>query len=384
MPLEHYHGVISSEFNKFLDAFSLSNYHFVVSFLSVLIAILVFVLYQKGKINFNNFKKAALIFTFLNLVFIWRGYYSFIPQSKIIDYPDTVRFIKNREHGNSHYRFFRFYPPESYQQFGVFDVKDWTDYKLKTLESNIGVYFDMDTFGGVEPFLSGRIANVFDELGFERPSTISAEPWLRSTKLSLAQKISRFSSPKNRALISMLNIKYIFSSFKLPNLNLVYETTATEKNIPVYIYENSEVMPRIYFAKNVKFVDSNNAFEELIKVKDFHNLTLIECQKDCPESKILMSDINISPMSDINISKFESQLVKIKTKTYKDQWLVYSDANLPTWEAYIDNQKTQIYTANYLFKSVFVPEGEHEVIFKYPGLIKQDIEAFKSLIRSRR
>ncbi|MEK7578841.1 MAG: hypothetical protein AAB456_03970, partial [Patescibacteria group bacterium] len=200
-PLEHYHGVIVSEFDKFLNAFSLTDYHFLVSFLSVVTAILIFILYQKDKINFNNFKKAALVFTFFNLVLAWQGYYSFIPQSKIINYPDTVSFIKNH-YPDGQYRFFRFYPPESYQAFEVFDVKDWTDYKLKTLESNIGVYFGMDTFGGVEPFLSARIANIFDEIGFERPSTISAEPWLRSTKLSLDQKISRFSSPQNQNLLS--------------------------------------------------------------------------------------------------------------------------------------------------------------------------------------
>ncbi|MEK6835524.1 MAG: hypothetical protein AABX55_00680, partial [Nanoarchaeota archaeon] len=59
---------------------------------------------------------------------------------------------------------------------------------------------------------------------------------------------------------------------------------------------------------------------------------------------------------------------------------IYSDANLPTWEAYIDGQKTSIYTANYLFKSVFVLEGEHEIIFKYPNLWEQDKAVFESII----
>ena len=177
----------------------------------------------------------------------------------------------------------------------------------------------------------------------------------------------------------MLNIKYIFSSFKLPNFKLIYETTATEKNIPVYVYENPEVMPRIYFAKDVKYVDSQSAFDELLKVKDFHELTLIECAKDCP--KISMSDFKNSPKSDIDI--FESQLIKIKTSG-DGGWLIYSDANLPTWEAYIDNQKTSIYTANYLFKSVFVPKGEHEIIFKYPGLWEQDKYALENIIENLR
>lgn len=380
LPLAHYHSVVASEFNKFVNAFSFTDYHFLISFLSVITAISLFVLYQKGKINFENFKKSALIFTFLNLVLIWQGYYSFILQPKIIDYPDTVKFIKNYDKSGKPYRFFRFYPPESYQTFEVFNVNDWTDYKLKTLESNTGVYFDTDTFGGIEPFLSARIADVFDEIGFERPSTISAEPWLRSTKLSLNDKISRFSSPQNINLLSMLNIKYIFSSFKLPNLKLVYQTSATEKNIPVYIYENSQAMPRVYFAKNVKLVESNNVFEELLKVKDFHDLTLIECSKGCSD-QIPSSKFRVS--GSITIKEFQPQLVKIKIKINQNQWLVYSDANLPTWEAYIDNQKIPIHTADYLFKSVFVTEGEHEIMFKYPGLGGQDIAAIKSILDLR-
>ena len=371
LPLEHYHAVITSEFNKFLDAFSFSNYHFLISLAVILVAILLFVLYQKGKINFNNFKKIALVFVFLNITLIWQGYYDFISRSKITNYPDTVKFIKNYDKSGEQYRFFRFYPPESYQQFEVFSINDWTDYKLKTMESNIGVYFDMDTFGGVEPFLSERVANVFNEIGFERPTTISDEPWLRSTKLSLNDKISRFSSKKNLNLLSMLNIKYVFSSFKLPNFKLIYQTTATKKNIPVYIYENPDVMPRIYFAKNVKFIDPESAFEGLLKVKDFHELTLIE------HDKISKPDFKNSSKPDFDILEFKPEYVKIKTSG-NSGWLVYSDANLPTWEAYIDNQKTDIYTANYLFKSVFVPEGEHEVIFKYPGLWGQ----FKAVARN--
>ena len=228
----------------------------------------------------------------------------------------------------------------------------------------------------VEPFLSVRIADVFDEIGFERPTTISDEPWLRSTKLPLNDNISRFSSPKNQALLSMLNIKYVFSSFKLPNFKLVYETTATEKNIPVYIYENPDVMPRIYFAKNVKYVNAENAFSELLKIKDFHELTLIEN----PKSEIRNSKQILGSKSQIQIEEMKSEFIKIKTKTSQNQWLVYSDANLPTWEAHIDGRKTDIYTANYLFKSVLVPQGEHEIIFKYPGLWGQDKAAVKSML----
>jgi len=108
-----------------------------------------------------------------------------------------------------------------------------------------------------------------------------------------------------------------------------------------------------------------------------HDLTLIECQENCPNSGATYK------LDSIKIEEFKPQEVKIKVTDTSGRWLVYSDANLPIWEAYIDNQKTPIYTANFLFKAVFVPKGEHEVIFKYPNLWGQFKYAFKSVILGR-
>ena len=342
-----------------------------VFFIFVLLSAAIFILFFKNYVNFEKFKILAVIAAIFNLVLIWQGYYNFTSKELITIPPDTIQFVKNLPDSNS-FRVFRFYPPEMYQEFGFYNIENYQDYDIKTLGLQINPYW-VDGLGGGENFRSYRISKVLNEIGYEIPSTYTDPVWIKSDNLSLADKISRFSSPKNPNLLSMLNIKYIFSSFELPNLKLVYQTAATEKNIPVYVYENSQVMPRIYFAKNVKFIDSKNAFDELLKVKDFHDLTLIE------QDKISKSDFKNSPKSDFDILEFQPQFVKIKT--FGDGgWLIYSDANLPTWEATIDNQLTPIYTANYLFKSVFVPEGEHEVIFKYPGLWEQFKYAAKNLI----
>ena len=373
LPIEHYHAVISKVFYDTINSFSLFNYKFFIPFIFVIIGAILFILYQKNYINFEKFKIWAVIITILNLVLIWQGYYNFTSKDLITNPPDTVQFIKNQKDTND-FRVFRFYPPEMYQEFEFYGIKNSLDYDIKTLGLQINPYW-IDGFGGGEPFRSQRISEVLDELGYETPSTYSKPVWIKSNDLTLNDKISRFSSSKNQNLLSMLNIKYIFSSFKLPNFELIYETTATEKNIPVYIYKNPQVLPRIYFANSVKFVDSGNAFDELLKVKDFHELTIIEVNPKFPSFAKALEGKQIS---DIKIEEFKPEFVKIKTSG-NGGWLVYSDANLPTWEAYVDNQKTPIHTANYLFKSVFVPEGEREVVFKYPGLIKQFKYAFKNI-----
>ena len=374
-PIDYYHQIITQVFDKSVQTFSFSNYHFLISFVFVLIGISIFVLYRRDYISFEKFRILAVAIAILNLVFIWQGYYNFTSKNLITNPPNTVQFIKKQKESDN-FRVFRFYPPEMYKQFGLYDLKNPLDYDIKTLGLQINPYW-IDGLGGGEPFRSQRISEVLDEIGYE-VSSMYGPVWIKFNDISLNDKISRFSSPQNLNLMSTLNIKYVFSSFKLLNLKLIYETTATEKNIPVYVYENPEVMPRIYFAKNVKYINSENSFEELLKVKDFHEMTLIEATKSdrSPTSGDL--DVGLQEASDFDIIEFKSESVKIKTSG-DDGWLIYSDANLPTWEAYIDGQKTDIYTANYLFKSVFVPKGGHEVIFKYPGLWVQFKYAFESI-----
>lgn len=366
-PIDYYHGIITQVFDKSAASFSLSNYQFLVSFIFLILGATLFILYYKNYSNFKRFRFAAVSVTIFNLVLIWQGYYNFTSKELITIPPKTIQFIQNQPNFEK-FRVFRFYPPETYQEFKFYDLKNPDDYDIQTLGLQINSYW-VDGFGGGENFRSFRISKVLNEIGYEVPSTYTDPVWIKSNDLSLTDKISRISSSQNMVILSMLNIKYIFSSFKLNNLKLVYETTATEKNIPVYIYENPNAMPRIYFAKNIKFVSPENSFEELLKVKDFNELTIIEAtsgkQQATGGGRVLTTET------------FEPQLVKIKTQG--GGWLVYSDANLPTWEAYIDGNKTEIRTANYLFKSIFVPEGAHEVVFKYPNLWGQFKYAAKNV-----
>ena len=369
--VDYYHGIITQIFDKSTASFSFLNYQFLISFIFILVGVFVFILYFRNYLGFVKFKMVAVVITIFNLVLIWQGYYNFTPKELITNPPDTIKFIQNQPDYDK-FRVFRFYPPEMYQEFGFYNIKNYQDYDMKTLGLQINPYW-VDGFGGGEPFRSQRISEVLDEIGYEISATYSKPSWIKLNDLSLTDKISRFSSSHNQGILSMLNIKYIFSSFKLPNFKLVYETTATEKNIPIYVYENPEAMPRIYFANDVKFVDPNNAFDELLKVKDFRGMILIECQKECSASS------QGQATDSIKTEEFRSEFVKIKTKSNQARWLVYSDANLPTWKAYIDNQKIDIYTANYLFKSIFVPKGEHEVVFKYPDLWGQFKYAVKNI-----
>jgi len=46
-------------------------------------------------------------------------------------------------------------------------------------------------------------------------------------------------------------------------------------------------------------------------------------------------------------------------------WLLLSDSWYPGWEAMVDDVSTTLYRADYLFRAVWVPPGEHQAEFRY-------------------
>jgi uncharacterized membrane protein YfhO len=71
---------------------------------------------------------------------------------------------------------------------------------------------------------------------------------------------------------------------------------------------------------------------------------------------------------------YEEQKSRIKVNTEKDGLLFVSDAWYPDWKAYLDSTEVKIYRANYAFRAVKIPKGDHLVEFAYePESFKKGI-----------
>jgi hypothetical protein len=58
-------------------------------------------------------------------------------------------------------------------------------------------------------------------------------------------------------------------------------------------------------------------------------------------------------------------LVSIRVETTTGSWLLLSDTYYPGWSVELDGVKTKLYKADYLFRAVWVPSGEHTLEFRY-------------------
>ena len=57
--------------------------------------------------------------------------------------------------------------------------------------------------------------------------------------------------------------------------------------------------------------------------------------------------------------------VELIARTESPAYLVMSDVYYPGWTATIDDQPTTLYPANFAFRAVLVPPGEHRVAFTF-------------------
>lgn len=62
---------------------------------------------------------------------------------------------------------------------------------------------------------------------------------------------------------------------------------------------------------------------------------------------------------------YQDDRVVIQISSTAPGLLVLNDNYYPAWRAFVDGKQTKIYLANFSFRAVPIPSGEHTVEFKY-------------------
>lgn len=181
------------------------------------------------------------------------------------------------------------------------------------------------------------------------------------------------SNKSREKILNLLGVKYLINqNYGLKDgdrdgafpdhYELVYS-----KN-PWQIYENLNSIPRFFMTGS--YLVSESETETLSYIYD----------KTIDLSKTLILDekpglrIDINSSSSANLLKYHSDEVSIKTTSDGNKLLFLSDNYFSGWRAYIDGKETKIIKANYTFRAVEVPRGEHVVTFSYfPDSFKKGI-----------
>ena len=162
-------------------------------------------------------------------------------------------------------------------------------------------------------------------------------------------------------------VRYVIFSKELPSglgLSKVFQTDFKNGQDNIYVYEFFDYYPRTFMVAKAQVETPEKIKEHLLKV-DFD-----------PKQTVFLEEetgwgAQGAMAASAQFEKYEDQEVKIKTQSSADGFLFLSDTYYPGWKAYVDPSTSsgqvekKIYRANYAFRAVEVPKGEHEVVFKY-------------------
>jgi len=244
------------------------------------------------------------------------------------------------------------------QDASYFDKRPSTAF----LERNLGLarIYSPDREGAAPQILRGYFAMIYHipEIG-SWPWVVSSLPLRRYGEFMEALR-------QNTRLLNLAGVKYILTAREEPeewwhnNLRQVY----CEEGL--HIYENLDVMPRAFLVHQAGVPPSDEAILACLVDHDFDLSSSILLEDETALAR-LESMLQEAPPAggkdEVKIVEYEANRVVIEVTATQAGFLFLSDTYYPGWRARVDGREETVYRADYLFRAVLVPPGQHVVEF---------------------
>ena len=212
--------------------------------------------------------------------------------------------------------------------------------------------------------------------GIQSLGGYTANPYYRYQLLIGAGKSVMF-NPVNLIqyphLLNILNTKYIIA-YSMPETTKVdkryRKQVAMWKNYlknfkeayrlrtrPFVIYLNEKRFERAFLCPDYVVVPEDSALKLMLN-PDFNLKRYVILEEDVD------FEHNDRVEGEVQILKYSANEVKIRVKANKECFLVLTDNYHPIWECEVDGVPAKIYLADFAFRAVRVPAGEHTVKFR--------------------
>jgi hypothetical protein len=132
----------------------------------------------------------------------------------------------------------------------------------------------------------------------------------------------------------------------------------------VKIYENLDVLPRAFMVHDWQWQPDIVTSIEAIRDEGFVvGETAVLIGEDSPSPRPSPSE-----GEGVEIRHDAPERIVLQTQNAADGLLLLTEAFYPGWQARVDGEPATIYRADGYFQAVFVPAGEHEVVFEFKSL----------------
>ncbi len=139
---------------------------------------------------------------------------------------------------------------------------------------------------------------------------------------------------------------------------------AEEQAGPVYFYYAQKPFPYVYAPERFEVVPSGERRLTLMGQKDF-NPYLLSYLSDAPPTEAPAADLPKPDELTYQLTRDDPDEQVFQVQRKQSGWTVFSEVVYPGWKVWVDGKRTALLTANHVFRTVYVPAGEHEVRFSY-------------------
>ncbi len=138
----------------------------------------------------------------------------------------------------------------------------------------------------------------------------------------------------------------------------------------VLMLKNKRALPRAWLVGSARVVSDGEALRQIrgLEANAFNPRETVLLENTPPELGSLPG-ASLPAQASARVTRFAANQLTIDTECATAAILVSSEINYPGWEATVDGQATNIYTANYLLRAIPLGPGVHRVEMRYraPG-----------------
>lgn len=155
----------------------------------------------------------------------------------------------------------------------------------------------------------------------------------------------------------LLGVKYVLTHGSAPLDPEKFRAVPAKDNI-IKVYENMSAVSRAMLVPSAEVLSHGDTIARL-KSPGFD-----------PRETVLLED-KVAAMTGVNGSESAGKVlsvefpspneVRLMVSASEPAFLVLNDAYYPGWRAYVDDREVPIYRANYTFRAVETPQGDHRV-----------------------
>jgi hypothetical protein len=237
----------------------------------------------------------------------------------------------------------------------------------KIFPPNTGMIYGIDDFGAYDSNLVGRYGHL-----------------LATVDPTLLQGVHFVEAPRYRDVFradiwNMLGVKYVMAhlghlgQFEPPERwRHVYMGRAGVGNSGdnVLIVQNLDALPRMHLVDTVhRATEPERALRLTVRL-DSRREAVVETDQPIPtESHSTDAESpppdQQTPPGTLTITDYHPETVTAKVSCTRPCLLCFFDVWFPGWEVLVDGETSRLERVNYAFKGVFLPQGQHQVVFRY-------------------